>query len=222
MDQRADLQQLGQAVIDLLAAELQAGGFELLDVRLFRGGGRLQVRIYVDTADGITLDGCAEASRTAGMLLEEADLFPGRYVIEVSSPGIRRPLRTRAHFEAAVGQRIDLKVAGRDGEKARRLAGRLLRIEGDSLVIEPRQRSASEGDEAGENLRIELERILEANLDPDFDAQALINADRRRRKESKRRERSERTGGRRRSRTPQEGQVTGSGPDNPLPPKGRS
>ena len=59
------------------------------------------------------------ASRTAGMLLEEADLFPDQYVIEVSSPGIRRPLRTPAHFAAAVGEKVDLKVRRKDAGRVR-------------------------------------------------------------------------------------------------------
>ena len=83
---------LAHDVLRLLEGELDAIGFELLDVRVFRGGGRLQLRIYVDTAYGIDLDGCARASRTVGMLLEESDLIPGPYVIEVSSPVLFRAI----------------------------------------------------------------------------------------------------------------------------------
>jgi ribosome maturation factor RimP len=164
---------------------LAGAGYDLLDVRIFRGGGRLQVRVYLDTAEGgITLDQCAEASRTVGMLLEEADLFSGRYVIEVSSPGIRRPLRTAAHFVQAVGQNLDVKTA------AGRFKGRLAAFADGKLTIETGGADAAP-------VTIRLGEIREANLDPEFDAQALINADRRRRKEEKRRRREERGGGKR-------------------------
>ena len=94
-DRRMDRYALARRVLTLLEEDLAADGFEVLDVRVYLGGGRYQVRIYVDTAEGIDLSGCARASRTAGMLLEEADPFPGPYVIEVSSPGVRRPPEDR-------------------------------------------------------------------------------------------------------------------------------
>jgi ribosome maturation factor RimP len=178
-----------QAVIRLLEPELQAAGFELLDVRLFRGGGRVQLRVYVDTAEGVSLDAVAKASRTVGMLLEEADLFPEAYVIEVSSPGIRRPLRTAAHFAAVVGEKVDLKLATRKA----RLRGVLSAFADDVLTIQPAAPQDAAADaEAPAAIAVALEELLEANLDPDFDAQAIINADRRRRKEDKRQERRER------------------------------
>ena len=185
--ERLDPRQAAGRIIALLEAELAAAGYELIDVRIFRGGGRLQVRLYLDTAaGGITLDQCAEASRTVGMLLEEADLFSGRYVIEVSSPGIRRPLRTAAHFARAVGQNLDVKTA------AGRFKGRLAAFADGKLTIEPAVADA-------DPVTVRLGEIREANLDPEFDAQALINADRRRRKEEKRRRREDR-GGSKRSR----------------------
>lgn len=186
--ERIDTRQAAARVIALLEPELATAGYDLLDVRIFRGGGRLQVRLYLDLAgadrqdpdaDGITLDQCAAASRTVGMLMEEADLFSAQYVIEVSSPGIRRPLRTAAHFTAALGQEVDLKTG--DG----RVKGRLTAIVGGVLTVLP----AGEG---AEPRAVPLRAVQEANLDPEFDVQALINADRRRRKDDKRRERAER------------------------------
>jgi hypothetical protein len=117
------------------------------------------------------------------MLLEEADPFPGQYVIEVSSPGIRRPLRKLEHYQAAVGQKVDLKVAD---PGVRRIRGMLQVVEGDQLVIQIVQTDPAAGDQTSEEIRVELKRIVEGSLDPDFDVQALINADRRRRKEEKR------------------------------------
>ena len=168
---RPDLKQMADRIIALLESELATDGFDLLDVRVFMGGGRHQLRIYVDLLEGgISLDQVATASRTVGMLLEEADPFPGQYVIEVSSPGIRRPLRKTEHYRAAVGQKVDLKVPGRDG---RRLRGLLKEIDGDELVIET---EVVEGGGEPLETRVKLGRILEGNLDPEFDAQALINA----------------------------------------------
>ena len=188
---RPDLKQMAARIIDLLEPELAADGFDLLDIRIFRGGGRIQLRIYVDLREGgIPLDQVASASRTIGMLLEEADPFPGQYVIEVSSPGVRRPLRKLEHYQAAVGQKVDLKVTG---PGARRIRGLLQAVDGDRLVVRLVETDPAAEDQTSEEIRVEMSRVLEGNLDPDFDVQALINADRRRRKEEKRTRRQEKS-----------------------------
>ncbi len=181
---RADLMQMAARIIDLLESELAAAGFDLLDVRIFRGGGRVQLRIYVDHTEGnISLGQVASASRTVGMLLEEADPFPDQYVIEVSSPGIRRPLRKLEHYQAAVGHKVDLKVSG---PGSRRVRGILQELDGDILVVASSPGDEAASEESSEEIRVPLRKVLEGNLDPVFDAQALINADRRRRKDEKR------------------------------------
>jgi ribosome maturation factor RimP len=199
---RPDVKLIARQVITLLEAELASGGFDLLDVRVFQGGGRFQVRIYVDLpareADGgggISMDQVAKASRTVSMLLEEADLFADQYVIEVSSPGIRRPLRTLDHYLRAIGEKIDLKVFG-----SPRVRGVLQEIDGSLLVVLPAAAAVSETDAmqaaapAPEPVRIRLDMVTEGNLDPEFDPQVIINADRRERKESKRLARLEKPG----------------------------
>jgi len=175
--------ELAGRIIALLEADLQADGLALLDVRVFQGGGRLQIRIYLDTlAGGITLDEVARASRTVGILMDEADLIAGKYVIEVSSPGIRRPLRTADHYRAVVGQRVDLKIAG-VGHPGR-LKGILTGAGETELEVTPDEEGASP-------VTVSLEGVLEGNLDADFDPRALINADRRRRKEEQRQARQQ-------------------------------
>jgi ribosome maturation factor RimP len=189
---------LADRLYDLLAGDLAAEDLELVDVRIYRGGGRLQVRLSVDAlGEGqVDLAGCVRASRTASMLLESADPIPGPYVLEVSSPGVRRPLRTEAHFAAAVGKSVELRVRGGEG-RPRRVRGRLESVYAGTLRVAPI--AASEGDGAavgersyGEPVDLRRADVLEANLDEDLDAQALINADRRERKEQKKQLREER------------------------------
>lgn len=182
-DRKQNRYALARKVIALVEPDLAAEGFELLDVQVFQGGGRLQLRLYIDRDAGVGLDDCALASRTAGMLLEEADLIPHAYVIEVSSPGIRRPLRTPAHFAAAVGQNVTLKIT--DGGKPRQLRGKLVACQPPNLILE---QTETEGEPRRQE--IALAHLLEAKLDPDFDARALIGADRRRRKAAKRESRA--------------------------------
>jgi len=181
----ADRYETALRLIELLEPVLADEGYELLDVRIFRGGGRTTVRVLLDHPEGMTLDACSRASRTVGMHLEEADPFPDAYVIEVSSPGVRRPLRTPAHFAAAVGEDVILKVAAAGAVKT--LKGRLEAATDGDLTLRPR------GEETVRT--VVLADVREANLDPEFDAQALIQADRRRKKEAHRKERAARRGG---------------------------
>ncbi len=185
---RPNLKRMATKVMELLEPELAADGFEILDVRVFQGGGRLQVRVYLETdsAGGITLGECAKAGRSINMLMEEADLFSGQYVMEVSSPGIRRPLRLDRHFAKAVGQRVDLKV--RQANKSRRVRGELLSFDGKSLLVQPPSPS-EKGESIPAVVEVNLAEVLEANVDPDFDAKDLINADRRQKKEDRKKKR---------------------------------
>lgn len=201
---KSNLVQLIEQVLALLEPQLESEGYELLDVRIFQGGGRFQVRIYVDLSEGgISLDRCTQAARTIGMLLEEADLFPGQYVIEVSSPGIRRPLRKAEHFLAAVGKKVELKL--HPGGVQGRVRGTVTGVEDSTVMVQPPQQAGVEGE--AEIMAIELAQIAEGNLDPDFDAKAIINADRRRKKEERRTERQEKSRQKRKKSRPKAGKT---------------
>lgn len=90
----------------LLAEEIRQAGFELYSWQLRPGSRRrvLQVVLYAET--GVGLDDCARVSRRLGAAIEAADAVAGSYVLEVSSPGLDRPLLQRRHFELALGERV--------------------------------------------------------------------------------------------------------------------
>lgn len=187
---RPNLKLMATKVMDLLEPELAADDLEVLDVRVFQGGGRLQIRIYIDLVDGgIDLSQCARAGRSVNFLMEEADMFSGEYVLEVSSPGVRRPLRLARHFEKVMNEKIDLKV--QQGSKSRRVRGVLLKFDGKQLQVELPVPAGSDA-EKGDISKVQLKDVMEANLDPDFDAKALINASRRQKKETRKEERQAR------------------------------
>lgn len=100
-----------------LEPHLEACGFELVEVEYLFQGGRPVLRIYLDREGGVTLDQCAEASRLIGPLLDTADFVDSAYVLEVSSPGIERPVRKPADFERFAGETVRVtthaSVAGR-------------------------------------------------------------------------------------------------------------
>lgn len=105
-------------LIAALEPIVEQAGAELVDLEVAGSHGRPVVRAYVDTVQGITLDECARLSRLLEAELERTGAVPERYVLEVSSPGIERPLTRRAHFERFVGHEIDLRLyTKREGRK---------------------------------------------------------------------------------------------------------
>jgi ribosome maturation factor RimP len=97
-----------------------AVGLELVDVELRSG----VLLVTVDRQGGVDLEALTEANRAASLLLDELDPIPGRYALEVSSPGVERRLRTPAHFARALGETVTVKTRPQvPGD--RRLQGRL-------------------------------------------------------------------------------------------------
>lgn len=116
-----------------VAADL---GLELLDVELAGAGPRRLLRVTLDRPGGaVTVGDCEAVSRRLGDVLDAHEAIPGRYMLEVSSPGLNRRLITPEHFRAAVGSRVRVRLrAAEDGHRAT-LLGRLEGTEEDSLKI---------------------------------------------------------------------------------------
>ncbi len=105
-------------VTALIEPVVERAGAELVDLEFAGSAGRPILRAYVDTSDGVTLDQCARLSRQIEEKLESEGAVPPRYVLEVSSPGIDRPLTKREHFERFRGQEIAVRLfQKRDGRK---------------------------------------------------------------------------------------------------------
>lgn len=131
-------------VLALVTPILTDLALELYDCEF--GGGVL--RITCDKPGGVDLDELALVTRTVSRELDHADVVPGRYTLEVSSPGLERPLRQPAHYRWAVDR--DVVVRLREGaEIDRRLAGRVTAADDDGIVL-----ALTEGPRSGESIRI--------------------------------------------------------------------
>ncbi|MFP5350684.1 MAG: ribosome maturation factor RimP [Gammaproteobacteria bacterium] len=119
----------------LVESGVNALGFDLVDVELVGGRQHQTLRVYIDSRGGITVDDCADVSRHVSAILDVEDPLPGSYTLEVSSPGLDRPLVTRADFERYCGEIVKVRthapVAGR-----RNFTGRLLEVAGEGVAIE--------------------------------------------------------------------------------------
>ena len=123
-----------ERLFGLLEPAVAAMGFELADIDAHFGSRGL-LRLYIDRQGGVTLDDCQRVSEQVGALLDVEDPLPGSYVLEVSSPGFDRRLRTLAHFERFQGERAKLEL--KDSREGRRnFTGRLVGVEGSVVLLE--------------------------------------------------------------------------------------
>lgn len=118
-------------VRELIAPVVADVGAELYDVEF--NGGILQV--LVDRDGGIDIDSIKTISKSSSRVLDDADPIPGRYTLEVSSPGLERPLRTREHYERAVGELVKVKTFA-DVDGTRRFTGTLVGADDAGFVLE--------------------------------------------------------------------------------------
>lgn len=126
---------LKERIRELASAVVEDDGFELVDVELAGFGARTVVRIIVDRPGGILLEECALVSRQLSPLLDDTDLIPHRYTLEVSSPGLNRPLVTPRDFQRRIGELIRvrfLKAGGGETESR----GKLLDCGEEEILIE--------------------------------------------------------------------------------------
>ena len=107
MDQTEILNRVRELIRPILANR----GVELVELTCHPGGGRLTLRCLVDTARGVTIDELSGLNRSIGAVLEEHDVIPDQYVLEVSSPGLDRPLKTAADFERVIGRRVKVTTS---------------------------------------------------------------------------------------------------------------
>jgi ribosome maturation factor RimP len=107
------------AVSALAAPVAEANGCELWDVEYVKEGSVWYLRVYIDRAEGVTLERCEAVSRALDPLLDaREDLIPGSYTFEVSSAGAERPLKRPSDFERFIGSLVEVKLyKPRDGKK---------------------------------------------------------------------------------------------------------
>ena len=126
---------MARTLTELLEPVAATHGFELVAVEQTGGHKSPIIRVLLDREDGLDLDAICSANRWVSDTIDEADPIGGRYTLEVSSPGVDRPLRTREHFERFAGETVTIKTKPHGSERAT-WTGTLLGIDGDDILVE--------------------------------------------------------------------------------------
>jgi ribosome maturation factor RimP len=137
----------------MLRPAVEEVGKELLGIEYISAGNNSVLRLFIDHENGIDVDDCAEVSRQVGAILDVEDPISSEFNLEVSSPGLDRPLFDKPHFEAVIGEIIEVKLSiplnGR-----RKFKGNLVAVENDTLVVTV----------DGEDYDLVLSNIVKAHL----------------------------------------------------------
>jgi ribosome maturation factor RimP len=149
---------LGDALEDLVTSELDSRGFDLVELRRRGSRARPVLEVRIERRDGATLavDDCAQVSRAIEARLDTSHLAGERYVLEVSSPGVERPLRTAAEWRRFAGQPAVVTAASLPGGKAE---VHIVAVEG-----EPGGETVVVRDERGAEHRLPLADVTQARL----------------------------------------------------------
>jgi len=133
-------------------------GYEVVDIEFRPHPSNGLLRIYIDREGGIQLDDCTEVSKQISSVLDVEDPIPGQYNLEISSPGMDRPLRKEADFERFAGEKVKIRLTVPTLEGQRNFSGQLKGIQNGDVVLEM----------DGETYYLPLDSIDKARLVPQF------------------------------------------------------
>ncbi|KZN50637.1 ribosome maturation factor RimP [Pseudoalteromonas luteoviolacea] len=128
------MSKLEQDLTVMLEPAVEACGFELLGLEFVQAGRHSTLRVYIEHENGINVDDCAEVSRQISAIMDVEDPITNEYNLEVSSPGVDRPLFKQAHYEDAQGEEVRLRTKlPQDGR--RNFKGDLVAVKGDMITL---------------------------------------------------------------------------------------
>jgi ribosome maturation factor RimP len=147
------------AKIDKIAADAaEQNGVEFVHSEIVGSLRNAVVRIYIDKPEGVTIEDCSTVSRAIEAVMDEDDFMPAAYVLEVSSPGLERPLFKLADYEKFTGKKAKIKASEAISGQAN-FNGRIVGVEGGEVVFE---------DKTNGSVRIPFDKIAKANLKVDL------------------------------------------------------
>lgn len=145
-----------QKLYDILTESASEHSAELIDYEIKGKGDQILLRVFVDKYGGVDLNTCTAISRTISDYIDRKDIFQGRYRLEVSSPGLDRPLKTKRDYERQLEHL--LTVTYEQDDKDISITGRLQRVTDDSIYLLVEEKP----------IRLPFQRIKKAKVEVEF------------------------------------------------------
>jgi len=151
------LSKFDEKLTEMLTPPVEALGFELLGIEFVRAGKHSTLRVFIDSPNGITVDDCADVSHQVSAVLDVEDPINTEYNLEVSSPGLDRPLFKEQHYQAVIGETVSVRLRIPQGNR-RNFKGEVVSVENGALLINV----------DGEEFELVIGNIEKGNLVPGF------------------------------------------------------
>ncbi len=148
---------LERQLTDLLQSPVEAAGYELVGLEFIRAGEHSTLRIFIDSENGIMVDDCAEVSHQVSAVLDVEDPISVAYNLEVSSPGLDRPLFKAEHYQQFIDHEVSIVLKMAMGNR-RKWKGVIRSVEGETITLSV----------DGQDEEFALSNISKANLIPKF------------------------------------------------------
>lgn len=158
-EERRKMSRSQDKLTQLLKPAIEGLGYELVGVEHLPMGKHSVLRIYIDSPDGITVDDCSSVSHQVSGVLDVEEPIKGQFTLEVSSPGVDRPLFNFEQFEQFVGSKVKLKLYHAI-EGKRKITGLIERIEGDEITVKDA--------DSDTRFQLEMDDIDKANIITDL------------------------------------------------------
>ena len=153
---------MSSKLINIIQPLVEQLGYEFVGLEQSRNPGNPLLRIYIDhPPQGVDVDDCATVSREVAAVLDVEDPIKSRYVLEVSSPGLDRPLFTAEQYQKFIGEPVKIRLFA-PVDQRRKISGRLLAADANTNTVTV--------DQDGEPVSLEIENIAKARLIPDYEA----------------------------------------------------
>ncbi len=124
---------INEKIIELTIPVLESINAFLVDLHILHGKKGKTIQLNIDTDDGITLDQCAEINRKLGTIIEQSQIIEGSYVLQVSSPGLKKPLKLLRQYKKNIGRKY--KVRYKQNEKINEIIATLISIENQLIIF---------------------------------------------------------------------------------------
>lgn len=151
------MSRFNEKLTEMLTLPVEALGFELLGIEFVRAGKHSTLRVYIDSSNGITVDDCADVSHQVSAVLDVEDPISTEYSLEISSPGLDRPLFKEQHYQAIIGQTVSVRLRI-PLDNRRNFKGEVVSVENGALSISV----------DGEEFELVIGNIEKGNVVPGF------------------------------------------------------
>ena len=149
---------LEERLTEMLTPSVEDLGYELVGIEYIRAGKHSTLRVYIDQEAGILVDDCAAVSKQVSAIMDVEDPITNEYTLEVSSPGLERPLFSAVHYQTFIGEEVKVQLR-MPIQNRRRWKGIISSVEGEIICINV----------DGTEERFALSNIQKAHIVPKFD-----------------------------------------------------